>query len=483
MGSQIKRMGAWTVMVWGLIASSSCASGGGIDDEEEEEEEEEVDSLELAFGWGKGPRLGHHPGHGHHDPRDRSSCAVSVAERIARLELKVSSHDVHGVPVELVSVRELNMTVPGHNVFSESVTVRLRGGRELLSYETRMTAGGPIQGSVEWNRMVRGADSMQFSLQGDVLSGSVDGRAFTLSPADADPRTAVFADGRPPPRLKTSKAFSKAVRQLGPAVDRALGECDFGPLESLEPAITTLQSREPDPGHFSDTYDTLECDGCKALALAIITAGDVGCCLGTFGFACGLCIALTPAAVVAGIGGCETSNACCPVACGDGIGATCCFGDETCLNGATGRCCSAGQQTCAGLSCCDADESCIDGGPNKGTCCPDAFLCGMTCCADVQVCVNAGQGLCCLASNVCGDECCESGEVCENDQCVEAGSPELPSPQACAEGGRGGVPILGEDALGIPCRQDADCPCRSPAPGDDPACGICSSNCCIAPPP
>jgi hypothetical protein len=391
--------GVFSSIIAAMLASVGCSTGN------------DADAEDIAASMGDLHRDGNDRGGG-------GSCTITSDGRTLMLHVEVGGdrhgprHHGHGSGHDrlvLVADRELDMTSPGRNVLSESAILRLRDGSNVYSYTLTSVPGRATRLEFDWGPLVDGANAGVFEVENGTITGNIDGRAFVPFPVGADPASVRFLDGRPAPRVRAEGLGFGTLKHFREQVEEAMKECErvnLGPSsESLSQAL-----ENQDPGHFSPTYDTLECDGCKAGVTAAGVLGGIACCAATFGIGCGVCIAADAAAVAAGILACEQSNACCPVACGDGIGSTCCFGDETCLNGA-GLCCSAGTQTCAGLACCASDQSCIDAGPQRGTCCPDGSVCGQTCCESGSVCQNAATGQCCRPDKLCGSVCCGSGPI------------------------------------------------------------------------
>jgi hypothetical protein len=111
-----------------------------------------------------------------------------------------------------------------------------------------------------------------------VLTGTVNGRAFQPFALDADPATTVFVDGKPAPRGSLpGKGMKKQLERLEAEISDVIEDCEVVTTldETVAPQATAaLALAGNDPRHHSDTYTTLECDGCKAgvVAGATLTA-------------------------------------------------------------------------------------------------------------------------------------------------------------------------------------------------------------------
>jgi hypothetical protein len=405
-------------------------------------------SIQAKGGEGQDASLAAHP--------DSATCTQTLVGSVFTRHLDVTDVGGAGGRISLVQDIRFDFSVQPFSTLTESDTVSI-GGSEVISYTVTDTSGQPIQATVQWGPHIRGATNGTFTLSNNTLTGNIDGRVFAPFPLTGDPSTAPFLDGGPSPALKSNQPLLDALQRLSTAASSALSHCSAGPADATNPVVSSGPSTDFDFGHNSATYSATGCNGAKAACAGGATLGTVGCillaspaCAVTFGLACGACVAagvLTSAGCIATV---ETTGACCPVACGNSqfiSPATCCFGNETCLNAGEGLCCSQDKTPCVGHECCGSNESCITGGLHKGNCCLDQNLCGQDCCSSGSQCLNnstccdstqnavCGQGgfevccpkltaqclpdgSCCAKDRVCGSACCRSSETCVNGQCA-----------------------------------------------------------------
>lgn len=245
------------------------------------------------------------------------------------------------------------------------------GADELISHFTVLSPNGTASGSIHWGPLIQGAKSAFFTVNNGTVSGIIDNRPFTPFKGNASASSLTLIDGGLSPILTASGGVNATMPDLEGVIAVALASCAKAlPQSNSTSLILPRSDRLQDFGHFSDTYGTGSCNGCKVGATAAIIAAEIACDAGTcwwsFGLGCVACTAAAALATTAAIEGCEFSSACCPVTCGAGSfplhPPTCCFGNEACLDG-NGHCCSSGQKTCAGKTCCNGDQSCIEAGP------------------------------------------------------------------------------------------------------------------------
>ena len=330
------------------------------------------------------------------------------------------------------------------------------GSNELYTHHTEIYANGSVHATIHWGPIVHGATLATFDIFNNTITGNIDNRTFDPFSISQNVSTVMFTDGGPSPML-TAPAGLNATLQLFPnlvdRVSRALTSC----ISSAVPSGNSTQSmvrrgldRSQDPGHFSATYSSGACEGCKIAAVAAIAASEVACdastCWWSFGLGCVACTAAAAIAVPGAIEGCEASSLCCPINCGSGFPPTCCFGGEICLDH-NGHCCSSDQQACVGTTCCNSDQSCISTGIMKGTCCPDgpagSSLCGDLCCPnDTDQCVQ--NSICCAPADVCGSTCCNP---------IDTTNPGIPNLMAmtCADASIGLCCLYGQTAVNGVC--------------------------------
>jgi hypothetical protein len=460
---------------------------------------------ELA-GWDHRPDC---DGRDRDDCRDHSFAAcldlVSGTTRTERVGAEVTDDD--GRPLFFAAVRTFDIGSPGAGDSPAFQTIHEQGiltvgDIKAFSYTYDVTPHTNVQLSVEWGPAVRGAREATFSYDGTLISGSIDHRAFNPVPLSENPASVSFQDHGPAPKLHPKEFLEDALghhalERLTAALTKAQASCKTVTLSDggTEAGAGSGLVIFGDPintdlgGHISGTYSASSCNTCKALAAAgaglVGGALTVAACVGSLGFACGAAIVGTATGVAGAIYLCETSNACCPVACGPGTPSLCCFGDETCLNG-NGLCCSAHETACQGFQCCDdATQFCMSGG-----CCAKENICGSNCCGIGSKCINgslccdtgiicgqAGTGAqsCCPQSGgclpngqccadrtkICGDQCCGTNESCVNGACVATCSPGA---TLCAGGGTLCCGA-GQECCGTQCCNTATDVCCSTASG------------------
>lgn len=295
---------------------------------------------------------------------------------------------------------------------------------------------------IDYGEAFQGIRNAVSHVEGGTVTGSIDGREILPMPADADPRTAVFADGGRPPTIEIAD-------DIAAAMDVVLADAKAAALH-CEGAGVVYAS----PGHDSDPWKSAACTGCRAGCVG----GAIACVAGTLagcvssGPFYGLCVGIGLAACALVEYGCfaacsATGAPCCPVGCGE---EACCADGETCLDNKAGLCCSPGTLACAGEMCCDTDEVCLATGASAGTCCPAEQTCGNTCCGPLDTCVE-DKGYCCpFQAEPCGDTCCEVGGTCLSDG------------QTCCP--------AGQDACGPTC-------CGPNQTCSDPSTGTCQNIC------
>jgi hypothetical protein len=249
------------------------------------------------------------------------------------------------------------------------------GSDELISHFTAIFPNGTSSGSIHWGPLIQGAKSAFFTVVDGTVSGNIDNRSFNPFKGNIDAASLTLADGGLSPILTAAGGVNATLQGLEGAVSAALESCRNANSYNNSSTVTLSprSDRLQDSGHFSDTYGTSGCKGCKTAAVAGVIIAEAICdastCWWSFGLGCIACTAAAALATTAAIEGCEFSGACCPLPCGSGSfplnPPTCCFGNEMCLDG-NGHCCSSGQHTCAGRTCCNADQSCIEAGPQVG---------------------------------------------------------------------------------------------------------------------
>jgi hypothetical protein len=305
-----------------------------------------------------------------------------------------------------------------------------------------------IEGSftltLDYSRPLRGVRHVVItSSDGGTATALVDGRAtlpFVIGP---NPRV-VFPNGQRAPDVILPKGLSHAVEGLLKGVARESETCFMGAVTKLglqDPtAPLAALASEPDFGHFSDTYGSLDCWACKGscytAAAACVYAASAGAACGPLAW---LCIPAILVGCLIGETTCDkrcNNEICCPKECGGtNFEPACCEESETCLSTQTQLCCSSGKTRCGtgfGAQCCSAGEDCLPNADPGNKCCAPGHGCGSVCCSELQVCADPARSLCCLPANVCNGDCCDATEVCKNGACVPTQTNEPPTPEECA---------------------------------------------------
>ena len=190
--------------------------------------------------------------------------------------------------------RTIDLRSPGGGALSETGSV-LHGSQTVFSYIATGDPDGTGTLDITWGHQVRGLTSADIDVAGGKLTGSINNRQFLPFGLAQDPKTAVFVDGKPGPQADfPGDGTVKQLGRLDAAVKNVTGHCEL--VMSLSSsvaasAIVAAATTAQDTGHFSDTYSTLGCDGCKAGVVASATVACAVICAATFGIGCGACIA------------------------------------------------------------------------------------------------------------------------------------------------------------------------------------------------
>jgi hypothetical protein len=283
-----------------------------------------------------------------------------------------------------------------------SVTMSASLGKKSVLQSMFAQSGGSTHSTVELGVGFRGVHHVDLTTtDGTHFQGQIDGRAVTVTATGGNADSLVFADGAPPPKLRTKRLVTRPLAKLKKAVQGI--SC---PAQS---SVTITRA----------LFD--DCDRCKlGCDFDPTKAGSLLCAVNIFGsaVACGAGAVETPLALLCiatfEINGlscttnaincedkCLQSDACCKVHC----------------PGAVGLCCNGDGELCCGKN-----------GPNGGSCCTDCCAnnpddSGGVCCGvssisgEKQNCVDKNLGLCCEADGtICGgNDCCPPGWTCCND--------------------------------------------------------------------
>jgi len=367
-----------------------------------------------------------------------------------------------------------------------STTMSASLGKRSVLESTFTQSGGGTHSTVDLGVGFKGVRHVDLATtDGLHFQGQIDGRAVTMTGSGSGVDSLVFADGAPPPKLKTKSAVNRALAKAKKAVTGA--SCAGAPIAT--------------PRAIFD-----DCDRCKLDCEFNPTKSGLLCVANAFttAVACGASAIITPLFCVASfeLNGlscsnglidcerlCEMSDACCKVHCpgavglccnGDGevccgkdgpgggscctnccgspnemAGAVCCgrgliSGEErNCLNPSIGLCCEADGTVCGGNDCCPPGWTCCNDhycAPPGHECCSDPNVASSTpnfFCGNGQHCVDPKTNLCCGADAgpECGSgtTCCGGAQLCgSNQQCCTildlCGTSCCPAPQICVNG-------------------------------------------------
>jgi hypothetical protein len=382
-----------------------------------------------------------------------AQCRTSQSDGVVTTTLSFSRK-----PFSLTSVETtpLDPREPQTN----TMTIREKGSL-LLETQTTVQSDGPIEVRVAYGKLYSGIAEGLFTVNGGMVSGTIDGRALVPFPATETPDTFQFQDGQPAPETtvngKLHEAMTKFLRQA-----------------SVERAKCVVTSGRKERAGRPRSHDDGACTLCKGACVVtragcghaiLATCGKFGSIPIFGGVAAGVCIAIETKACIDDLreclDDCRSNEDCCPVQCGTLGDLSCCHADEQCLTFGTGlgQCCAPGETACHEQNCCKPGETCMPGGtccptvPCGGSCC-NAFdsCCGGQCCSGTcngNVCCTGGatpcgsgccngaccNGTCCGAGQVCcNGACCLSGYDCQNNTCVQVCSPgQIPCfGQCCA---------------------------------------------------
>ena len=315
------------------------------------------------------------------------------------------------------------------------------GNSPLLTVKTTGN-GGVVTVNFIYGDAFRGIRRAQFTNDGSTITGEIDGRAINAMPAGADPNSATFQDGGPPPNVQVDPKLQAAIASAWEQLEQAAANCNG----AARGAKTRSRRSEGEGGDVHAEANPQQSVGCLALYIPCQT-GYVGCLAGSAG--CAALIFAAPICVAAVVLTCTYAAAvcrrvvrlgatCCPVKCGGnqdpanpfGDDPSCCEQGETCLDPNSNRsgCCPPGKSNCAG-------QCCTNGKCVNGFCCESPqFVCGNQCCGGFANCCG---GQCCTGS-CCGNSlCCPgvcNGGVCCNNGSFPCGSGCCPTDRACCNG-------------------------------------------------
>ncbi len=378
----------------------------------------------------------------------------------------------------------IRVTYGGQTVFDLSHSAlqgRGPNGRRVLA----------SKGAVTYGPVVRGVREVRYLASGNVVTGFMNGRAFSTTTRAPALR---FADRRPAPAASVEPGLAAAVRTVAANAARNIGTCravrgerppgpahramapSSGDVVTRRTLLALAQNGDSSPiplplvaqGSGSDPCGdcTNNCDkrfgGCGA--------GAAGACLATLGFGC-----------IVGVVGCGSdwidcnndcnkdggpccaqrcapNNFCCPSqtnCCFD----TCCDqNNPVCVNaenttGGTGYCCPPGQMGCPGV----APPAGVGGmSVIVNTCCPTgSTCCNGACCSQGQYCANSTWGVCCPT----GQQWCATGATVSVTNVI-SGQTSIVNAMACCDG-----TCLGDAQGNLVCCPQAQ---------------VCGSTCCLS---
>ena len=315
------------------------------------------------------------------------------------------------------------------------------GGAPLLTVQTE-GAGGVVTVTFTYGDAFSGIRRAQFTNDGSTITGEIDGRAIVPLPAGADPNSATFQDGGPPPDVQVDPNLQAAITAVWQQLDQSAGNCNAAASgvkgasgrHTSKSASRRNRSQAGSRRHQAGNIhaeDHPENDAeCLALYIPCET-GYVGCMFGTAGcaaflFGAGICVAVVVVACTYAAGVCRRvvrlGPTCCPVTCGGNLDTAnpfgedpgCCEEGETCFDPHDSRsaCCPPGESACG-------DACCPNGNCMNGFCCrPPQFACGNECCGGFARCCG---GHCCTG-DCCGNSLCCAGGTCNGGVCCNPGS-------------------------------------------------------------
>lgn len=325
------------------------------------------------------------------------------------------------------------------------------GGAPVLTVETSGDDGVAIT-TLTYGGAFSGIRRAQITNDGTTISGTIDGRAIVPMPASANPNSATFQDGGPPPNVQVDPKLQAAIQGLWQEVGESAASCKAasggqaasqraGQASSRRNAKSASQRTKnghAENGHI-EAHPEQDAD-CLALYIPCQT-GYVGCLAGAAGcaallFGAPICVAAVVVTCTYAAGVCRRGirlgPTCCPVRCGGNLDAAnpfgedpgCCEKNETCLdpNSSTSACCPPGTSSCGGVCC-------SNGRCANGSCCEfPNFMCGGTCvgpftpCCGGAVCNGTCIGnTCCTGGFNCGGFCCQNGRSCCGGVCCGVG--------------------------------------------------------------
>jgi hypothetical protein len=293
----------------------------------------------------------------------------------------------------LASLDQDTATVLASGDTTNEITIRL-GGRTELGLVSAVQ-GGVVQVVVDYGEAFTGIRQAAFtSVDGQTVTGTIDGRTTLPFPMGADPSSIQFADGAPPPTVIVAPAAQAAIQDVLARAQQAAGACPPPFLPRVGGDICQ---------HCEDNCAEIGRDcAIGAATMCILYLFGWGACVAAFDLGC----AITGTVC---LHDCDVPGAaCCPVSCPF----VCCDVHESCA--ANNTCCPAGQVVCSG-ECCDPGITAC----NAGTCCPQEDQpCGGACCpAPEQRCADASRSLCCgKDEQACGGTCCASDLSCADEK-------------------------------------------------------------------
>lgn len=289
----------------------------------------------------------------------------------------------------------------GLSIHASGSTAITLGHSPLLNIDVS-SQNGSIQAKVSYGAAIQGIRSAVFTGNGDLIQGTIDGRAVVPFAPGTSISQVKFADGNPPPTVTVDPAIQQATTDIFAKAQSAISTC-----------LQTQTSR-PKPNE----VDSPACIACSN------RCGDkYWTCFGFFSAACFASLWFEPACEAAGLAKCQTDYDACIRDC-DAPGEVCC--PVACPQGG---CCDDGTICCPNSrnagSCCGNGMRCASENTPNGICCPlnSGPACQNHCCAAGEICVDQTRGICCPSgSKLCGDTCCPSDNPCfANSVCCQKG--------------------------------------------------------------
>ena len=365
------------------------------------------------------------------------------------------------------------------------VTLTLDGAPLLTQAITG--AGGQVTLMITYGDAFSGIGQAQFTNDGKMVRGAIDGRAIRPLPIDAGPNQVEFADGGPPPDVQVDPDLAQAIKAIMQQAKEEARRCDpDSPAAGRRGAGRRGGRRLGAAG--GDPTQAPEC-----LALYVGCQGGLALCVYGVVSACAAATLFYPICIAGGLLACALGaelcrrefrhgDLCCPVQCGGepvhalyGEDPGCCEEGDTCLDedDSASRCCPPSFRSCHRRTCCFEEDGCQPDGicclqgqsSCQGVCCSPGSCSPNGCCVFPDH--PCGEGCCGPFQTCCDGACCASGQTCCNGRCCNGtciNNTCCPAPnQNC-----GGTCCGNACCNNVCCRRGESC---------DPVSGRCAARC------